>query len=70
MSNIRLCTVGFVAKTQVGKVIFIVHNAVFVDHGHTILSGIQMRAHGYDFDDRPIKAAVAEKKQSRLRMVT
>ena len=58
-----MCTVGFVAETQVRKVIFIVYNAVFVDHGHTILSGIQMQAHGRDFVDRPIKAVVLGKQE-------
>ena len=61
MRNIRLYTVYFVAETQVGEVIFIVHNATFVDHGHIILSWIQMQAHGCDFDNRLVKAEIPGK---------
>lgn len=40
---------------------FIIHNAAFVDHGRIISLGIQMQAHGYDFDDRPVKDTVLGK---------
>ena len=61
LRNIRLCSVGFVVETQLGKAIAIIHNVAYMEHGHTISSGIQMRAHGCNFDDVPLNAPVPGK---------
>lgn len=59
--NIQLYSAGFVTETQLGPTIIIVHNAAAVEQGNTILSGVQMQAHGCDVDDTPIKAEVPGK---------